>query len=85
MAETIYTLCALLSSVCAFLLLRQRRGAAGYLILWSGIGFLGLALSNILLVADLVLLPTVDLAVWRTGTAVVAMLALLFGFVWQPR
>jgi hypothetical protein len=83
MAETIYVLCGLLSAACAALLLRQHRQSATPLTFWSGVGFAGLAASNALLVLDLVILPTLDLAIWRSGIALVAVLAILFGFIMQ--
>lgn len=58
---------------------RSRRG----LLLWSGLCFLGLAVSNFLLFLDLVLLPNVDLYLWRLGTAAIAMLLLMYGLIWE--
>jgi hypothetical protein len=51
--------------------------------LWSGLCFVGLTLSNALLVIDLVFVPDVNLYVWRLATAAAAMLVLLFGLVWE--
>ncbi len=83
MAETIYVLCALLSAICAGLLLRQHRQAATQLTFWSGVGFAGLAVSNALLVIDMMIMPGVDLAIWRSGLALVALVGMLFGFIMQ--
>jgi hypothetical protein len=83
MGETIYVLCALLSATCAALLLRQHRQSATPLTFWSGVGFAGLAASNALLVLDLVILPSIDMAVLRSGISLVAVLAILFGFIMQ--
>ena len=46
---------------------------------------MGLALNNVLLVVDLILIPTVDLSLVRTATALVAMIILLIGLVWEAQ
>ena len=65
--------------------LLQAHARSGYrLLLWSGLCFVGLTLSNILLFIDLVLLPQdINLYQLRLGTAAVAMLLLLYGLVWE--
>jgi len=45
----------------------------------------GLALNNILLFADMSLAPTINLELWRGGPALVAMLLLLFGLIWEAK
>ena len=83
MAASVYILGALLSLACGILLLRgYARGKRGLLV-WSGLCFLGLALSNALIFVDLVILPGVDLYRWRLGTAAGAMLVLVWGLVWE--
>lgn len=81
MAETIYLLCGAASLICAWLLLRGYRASGGRLLFWSGLCFVGLACNNILLVADRVVLPEVDLHVPRSWIAVAAMVVLLWGLV----
>lgn len=84
MAAVIYTLCALTCVACAALLLRGYRETRGPLLLWSGLCFLGLTLSNVILVIDRVLTgPEVDLSTARLATAFCAMLLLLFGLIWE--
>jgi hypothetical protein len=52
------------------------------LLLWSGLCFAGLTASNLLLVFDKVVFPTlVDLQIWRTGIALAAMTVLLYGLI----
>ncbi len=85
MAETVYALCALTSLVCAVLLLRGYRQTRTRLLFWTSLCFLALALNNILLFVDLVLLPDLDLLAWRDVTALVAMGLLLVGLVWETR
>jgi hypothetical protein len=83
MAAFVYVLGALVSGACAFFLLRAYSTVRQRLLLWSGLCFTGLAASNTLLVVDLVLLPGVDLYLWRLSVAAVAMLLLIYGLVWE--
>ena len=83
MAAVIYTLCALTCLACAILLLRAYRATGGPLLLWSGLCFVGLTLSNVILVVDRVLLPDTDLSAARLATAFFSMLLLLFGLIWE--
>jgi hypothetical protein len=79
----VYALCALTSLACAALLLRAFRRTRMRLLLWSCISFGGLALNNVLLFVDLVVVPTIDLSVVRAGTALLALMILLFGLAWE--
>jgi len=82
MAVTVYILCTLTSGLCAMLLLREHRRAASRLLLWSGLSFTAMAISNALLFVDLVILPTtVDLAVYRGAVFLLAAALLLYGLV----
>ena len=84
MAPIIYTLCALTCLACAVLLLRAFRETRGQLLLWSGLCFVGLTASNVLLVIDRVLSgPEVDLSTMRLVTAFFALLLLLYGLIWE--
>ena len=83
MAITIYSLCALTALICAFLLFSGYRRSSYRLLLWSGLCFSGLTLNNGLLVVDKILLPDVDLSLFRTATAAVSMIVLLFGLIWD--
>ena len=80
-AEAIYLLGAITSLAAAVLLLRQYRRSRSELLLWSVIGFAGLALNNVLVYVDLVLVPSIDLALVRTTAAAAALLALLYGLL----
>jgi len=79
----VYTLCALTAALCAVLLLQSYARSRYRLLLWSGMCFAGLTLNNLLLVLDKVLLPDVDLSVWRSAVALAAMATLLYGLVWK--
>ena len=59
MAETVYVLCALTSILCAALLFRAYRGNRSRLLLWSTLCFVGLALNNVFLFVDIVVVPDI--------------------------
>lgn len=81
--EAIYLLSALTSLAAAWLLLRNYLARRTPLLLWSCIGFAGLALNNVLVYADVVVFPTVDLSLARTVAGAVGMVALLYGLIWE--
>lgn len=83
MAVTIYSLCALAAALCAWLLFKGYRRSRYRLLLWSSLCFSGLTLNNLLLVADKVIFPDIDLSILRSATAAVAMMVLLFGLIWD--
>jgi hypothetical protein len=76
-----YILCALVSLLCAVLLLRGYYQGRHRLLLWSGICFAGLTLANSLVFIDLIVLPEVDLYPVRLIINAAAVLTLLFGLV----
>lgn len=83
MAAAIYTLCMLTSMACAGLLLFAWRRSRYRLLLWSGLCFAGLTLNNLALVIDKVVVPDLDLSIWRTSLALLAMVVLLYGLIWE--
>jgi hypothetical protein len=83
MEPAVYILGALTSLACGALLLRAYLRTKTRLLLWSGICFTGLSLSNTLLFLDLVILPETDLYLWRLLTAAASMLFLLYGLIWE--
>ena len=83
MASAVYVLGALTCLLCAVLLLRGYRKGGKRLLLWSGLCFVGLTLSNTLVFVDLAIVPNMDLYLWRLATAALAMLLLLYGLVWE--
>ena len=85
MAEVVYLLCAATSIGCAVLLFRGYRASRTRLLFWASCCFLGLAINNVMLFIDLVLLPDIDLFWYRTVPALVAMLLLLYGVIWESR
>ena len=81
--EIVYLLCALTSVVCAWLLWRSYRRHRTPLLLWSLLGFIGIALNNVLLFVDLVLVPSIDLSLLRNVTAFAAIALMLSGLIWE--
>ena len=82
-AETIYLLCAATSLAAASMLLRYYLRRRTPLLLWSCIGFFGLAVNNVLTFADLVVYPSIDMSLARAATGALAMLALVYGLIWE--
>jgi hypothetical protein len=82
-APVVYLLGTLTTFLCAVLLLRGYVRARSRLLLWSGLCFCGLTVSNGLLFVDLVMFPDVNLYLLRLASAAVAMLILIFGLVWD--
>jgi hypothetical protein len=83
MAEVVYALCAVTSACCALLLLRGYGRSKAKLLLWSCLCFVGLTANNVLLFVDLVVVPSVDLSMWRSAVALVAMICFVFSLVWD--
>ncbi len=80
----VYLLCFATSSACAFLLWRSYRRTRARLLMWSALCFLLLACNNLLVVIDLVVLPTaVTLQLPRVIVSLAAVAVLLFGFIWD--
>ena len=83
--QVVYGLCALTSIACALLMfrgwVRDRQG----LLMWVGIGFIGLAITHVLLFVDLVVITSVDLSVVRAAFGLGAMTVLLFPLIWEAR
>ena len=84
LASAVYLLCFLASAVCAALLVRQLRRNRLPVLYWSAACFLFLALSNLVVVIDIVVLgPTTDLRSARLILTLMAVSVLLFGFIWE--
>jgi hypothetical protein len=74
---------ALTVALCAVLLLRAYAQVHQRLLLWSGLCFVGLTLSNALVIVDLALVPEVSIYVWRLAVAAASMLLLLYGLIFE--
>jgi hypothetical protein len=66
MAEIVYALCAATSFLCFWLLTRAYRATRAPLLLWSSVAFFCFTVGNFLLFVDMILLPQVDLMLYRT-------------------
>jgi len=73
----------IVAALCAVLLLRAYGTVRMRLLLWAGLCFAGLAVSNAVVVADLFLVPQVNLYRWRLGIAAMAMLLLVYGLIFE--
>jgi hypothetical protein len=83
MGKLIYALCMLTSLGCTILLLRAYLRSRYRLLLWSGLCFAGLTINNLLLLADKLSGPTLDLTTWRLVVALAALIPLLYGLIWE--
>lgn len=79
--KIVYILCALTSFGCTLLLIARYRKTRVDLLFWSALAFFAFTATNILLFVDLVVLPDVDLALWRNGCTFAGMLVLLYGLI----
>ncbi len=84
MAALIYSLCAATSLVCAGLLFSAYGRTRYRLLLWGGLCFSGLTLSNGVLIVDKLLTPPeVDLSLWRYGLTLLSLIVFLYGLIWD--
>ena len=82
MREAIYSLCALTSLACAWLLIRAYRVSRTRLLFWSSVCFTGLFVNNVLLVVDELLTPAdVSFMFYRDLTCLFSVAALLVGLI----
>ena len=83
MAITIYTLCTLTSLACAWLLLGSYRRTRHRLLFWSGASFAVMTINNVFLMLDKIVFPDVYLLPVRQVSALVAVLLLLYGLIYE--
>lgn len=81
MGPIVYFLCTLTCIGAAILLWRGYRRSRQALLYWSALCFAIMALSNAVLILDLVILPDVYLLPWRNGISLIAVLVLLYGLI----
>jgi hypothetical protein len=81
--EVIYLLCVATSLLCAYLLLRAYRHGRAGLLIWSALCFALLAVNNLAVAVDVLLLPDIDLTFVRVTTSLLAVGVLLYGFIWE--
>ena len=83
MGPAVYILGALVTLACGILLMRGYLRGRKKLLLWSSLCFFGLSISHVFVLLDLVVFPNINFYPWRLGSAVVAMLILLYGLIWE--
>ena len=79
----VYVLCFLTSAACAWLLGRSYYRTRARVLLWSAICFGLLAANNFVLIFDMLILPDVDLKLWRLVLTLAAVVSLIWGFIWE--
>lgn len=80
---SVYALCAIASGLCVVLLFRAYRRTRAPLLLWSTISFVVWTMGSLLLFVDLVLVPMVDLSVYRAALSAAAVFVQLVGLIWD--
>ena len=83
MATVIYSFCALTALICAMMLGRGYKLSGNKLLYWGGWTFVGLTLSNIMLVFDKIIFPEFDLVTFRLAVSAIALLPLIYGLVFD--
>jgi hypothetical protein len=84
-AEFVYICCAFVSTVCTLLLAKSYFQTRARMLLWVAIAFGFLALNNLFVCVDLVLLPDVQLwgSIVRGALLATAGTVLLGGLLWE--
>ena len=83
MSVALYVITILVTLFCAVLLLRAYARVRRGLLLWSGLCFVGLTVDSVLVLADMMLFPSVDLYTWRLASVAVSVSLLVFGMIWE--
>lgn len=81
----VYLLCAATCLLCGVMLLRGYFRTHVRLLLWSGLCFFGLMIDNIMLYADVILVPSFSLVIWRKVPGLIAIVALVVGLIWDSK
>jgi hypothetical protein len=79
----VYSLCAATTLACAILLYRGYRKTGARLLLWSWVFFALITVENVLLLADRLTGPSLDLSTLRMSVALIGLLVLLTGMIWE--
>lgn len=83
LAIAVYTLCLLTSASCMAVLAREYKKNRVRLLLWMSLCFLGLALSNFVLILDKFVIQDISLATFRVIPAAAGFGVLIFGLIWD--
>jgi len=80
----LFSLAALTSIGCTWLLFRGYLRSSVRLLLWTALCFVFLSINNVVLFIDTIILPTqVDLRVLRLAAALAGIACLLYAFIWE--
>lgn len=79
----VYLLCFATSTACAVLLARNYTRTRARLLLWSALCFGFLALNNLAVIFDLLLVTGLSFQILRLLLSLCAVGVLLFGFIWD--
>ena len=79
----VFLLCLITSAACAALLVRSYVRTHTRLLLWTAVCFVLLAINNLFVVLDVLLLPAVELLPFRQLASLSAISVLLVGFIWE--
>lgn len=79
----VFLLCIATSVACTWLLVRGWRRTGTRLLFWSALCFGFLAVNNLLVFVDLIVLPLVDLRPLRLAASLGAVTVLLWGLIWE--
>jgi hypothetical protein len=79
----LYALAVLTCFACTVLLFRAYAARGPRLLLWSALCFVFLTVNNLLVFFDLIVFLEVDLRPWRLSAALVGLLFLLYGFIFE--
>lgn len=83
MALFVYALCSLAALACASLLSIAWRRSRSRMLGWCAVCFSLLTLANVAIIVDYFLLPHISLWPVRHGLSLAAMLALLYGLIFE--
>lgn len=71
------------SAACSVLFFRAYSRTGARLLLWSGMCFACLTLNNALLFTNFVLVPEIDLRLYRFASSAAGLVFLLYGLIWE--
>lgn len=83
MSASVYLLCFATSVACAWLLARSYWRTGARLLLWSALCFTFLAVNNLVVVFDLMLIEEMSFQIPRLILTSCAVGVLLFGCIWD--
>lgn len=83
MDKVVYLTCGATSVLCAVLLLRAHFRSRARLLLWSGACFTLLAVANIFLYIDMVVISSIDFLLFRNLITLAGAAVLLCGLIWE--